>query len=777
LAFPEIIFGGQTLYRTDISWIHYPGHIFMAEEWLAGRVPLWDPYRQAGAPMLAEPQIGVLYPLRILFLSPFSPSLELSLFILGHLSLAALFTFILARSLQMSQPAATLAGLLFGFGGFLMAQVSNLNIMTAAVWLPFILYAVMQAIQRRSWLGALLAGIPLTLQILTAHSQIVFYTLLIILGYGLYRLNADFFFGPNCMKGKVGYALQTGLLVAATISSGLLLAAPQLLPSAELLQFTLRSQSRGLELLTENSLHPLMWFNLLLPSAFGNNVIGFKGGDPFQEVFIYIGLLPLFLAVVSLTGHRNEPETRPYRLFFLLLLASAVLLAMGGSTPLYQYVIQYLPGFDLFRIPARWLMGVSLALAVLAGFGLDNLVENDLPRRTLIIFLLIGLTLALGLILIWVFRADLLTWSDNLNEPYRKLSTAFLNKGFTPDPIYQQRLLLRWAFGLNTPAFLLIANLIAAGGLLTLWMTRHLTNKAFASLTIMAVTIDLLLAGGTTINPVRPEQRWQQLSRGAKYVLEHVGEARVLPLGVSGEDAAVSNLGQYFPSLYRVLSASGYASPLKLARYETFLDAADPVQAIQVLGVRYLLSRGRMGADVAATYPLVYGDDDSVVYENKNPLPRTFVVHQAIQVDSPTEALAYFQSREIDPRQTVILEAETTVPPLAAGDLAAATSAATIIKQNPQLIEIETKLAAAGYLVLLDTFYPGWVATLDGQPTSIYRADYLGRAIFIPAGEHLVRFEYKPQSFQWGLWLALLMVLILIVTAITSWKIGRLEAW
>jgi len=302
-------------------------------------------------------------------------------------------------------------------------------------------------------------------------------------------------------------------------------------------------------------------------------------------------------------------------------------------------------------------------------------------------------------------------------------------------------------------------------------MTRRLTNQTFASLTIIAVTIDLLLAGGTTINPVKPEQRWQQLSGGAKYVLEHVGEARVLPLGVSGEDAAVGNLGQYFPSVYRVHSASGYASPLKLARYETFLDAADPVQAIQVLGVRYLLSRGRMGADVAATYPLVYSDDDSVVYENKNPLPRTFVVHQAIQVDSPTEALAYFQSREIDPRQTVILEAETTFPTLVAGDLAA-TSTATIIKQNPQLIEIETKLAADGYLVLLDTFYPGWVATIDGQPTSIYRADYLGRAIFIPTGEHLVRFDYQPQSFQWGLWLALLMIIILAVTAYLPNNLG-----
>ena len=101
LAFLEIIFGRQSLYWTDLSWIHFPRHIFAAEEWLAGRIPLWDPYEDTGLPLLAETQIGVLYPLSLLFLSSLWPSLELSLFILVHFSLAALFTFILARSLGL----------------------------------------------------------------------------------------------------------------------------------------------------------------------------------------------------------------------------------------------------------------------------------------------------------------------------------------------------------------------------------------------------------------------------------------------------------------------------------------------------------------------------------------------------------------------------------------------------------------------------------------------------------------------------------------------------
>jgi uncharacterized membrane protein YfhO len=73
-------------------------------------------------------------------------------------------------------------------------------------------------------------------------------------------------------------------------------------------------------------------------------------------------------------------------------------------------------------------------------------------------------------------------------------------------------------------------------------------------------------------------------------------------------------------------------------------------------------------------------------------------------------------------------------------------STATIVHQQPQGLKIEANLAADGYLVLLDTFYPGWVAMMDGQPSPIYRANYIIRAVFVPAGQHAVYFEYRPRS-------------------------------
>lgn len=761
LAFPEIIFGRQTLYWTDLSWIHYPRHVFTASEWLAGRAPLWDPYEDTGVPLLAESQVGALYPVSLLFLGPLSPSLELSLFILAHFTLAAFFTYGLARTLALSRPAAGLAGLSFGFGGFLMAQVPNLNIMTGAAWLPLLLLAAIQVARRRRLPVALLAGLPLALQIFTSQPQIVFYSLVVLAAFAVYRLVIDLRLGQGRR------AARTGLLLLVMVASGLLLAAPQILPTLELQQVSVRSQERGLEFLTENSLPPAMWLNLLLPGVFGNNVTGFKGGDPFQEVFVYAGFIPLWLALAGLPGLRRPPESN--RLFFLFLLAGAALLAMGSYTPLYERVIQYLPGFALFRIPSRWLVGVNLALAVLAGIGLDRLLVRGVSRRHMALFGVFGFLLAAGL---WGFGRYGAGWlersGDWLGGTQQRLALAFLERGFQIHPLYRERLLLRWLPGLTAPAFLLAANLVVLAGLLALHHFRRLAPGVLAGLLLAATAVDLVVAGGVTINPLKPAAWWQELSGGARYVIERLDGSRVFPLGMGSEEAAVSHLGHYFPSVYGVRSAGGHGSSLRSARYDTFAHEADPVQAIRVLGVRYLLTLGQMGADVAATYPLVYNDRDSYVYENRQPLPRVFVVHQALRAGSPDEALAHFQERRIDPAQAVVIEGETG-PPLPASPPAGAASTATIVAEQPQAIEIQAELAADGYLVLLDSFYPGWSATVDGQPARIYPANYIGRAVFVPAGRHLVRFEYRSGAFQLGLGLAAL-ALVLIAAAFVPYR-------
>ncbi|MCB0168738.1 MAG: YfhO family protein, partial [Anaerolineae bacterium] len=170
---------------------------------------------------------------------------------------------------------------------------------------------------------------------------------------------------------------------------------------------------------------------------------------------------------------------------------------------------------------------------------------------------------------------------------------------------------------------------------------------------------------------------------------------------------------------------------------------------------------GQMGADVAATYPLAYHDETSYVYENPHPLPRALVVHNIVPADGPADALAYFTGMAIDPRQTAVIEAGADTLP--SPQTPTTPSTATILREDPQSVEIAVTTTAAGYLILLDTYYPGWIATVDGDPTPIYPANTIGRAIFVPPGEHMVKFQYRPLSFSVGVWLFGLMVVIIMV--------------
>jgi hypothetical protein len=430
-------------------------------------------------------------------------------------------------------------------------------------------------------------------------------------------------------------------------------------------------------------------------------------------------------------------------------------------------VIQYLPGFNLFRIPARWMMVVNLAIAVLGGLGLDILRRSPLPRRALGGILLLALLLLLGQALLWFFRADLLAWAGQFDSRSARLLTNHLEYALTVDPVYQDRLWLRRLTWLTSPALWAMLNAGLAIGLLMLVLVRKRASRSLTMLAVLLVALDMALAGGTTINPIRPAEWWQRLSGGAAYVLEHLeAQHRVFPLGVSSETLSISHLGQYFPSLHRLNSASGYASPLRLARYDALLDEANPVRGLQVLAVRYLLTPGQMGSDVAATFPLVYQDEESYVYEIPNALPRAFIVPQAVVADDAEAVLTQLNDFSLDLRQTVILELEPGQPPPPATFApwpSGESATATIISETPQTAEIEVTLPGDGYLVLLDTYYPGWQATLDGQPISIYRANYLGRAVPVPAGEHVIRFEYRPLSFRLGVWLALLTLMVMIL--------------
>jgi hypothetical protein len=149
------------------------------------------------------------------------------------------------------------------------------------------------------------------------------------------------------------------------------------------------------------------------------------------------------------------------------------------------------------------------------------------------------------------------------------------------------------------------------------------------------------------------------------------------------------------------------------------------------------------------------------LYQSPRVLPRAYVAHDARVAPDADTALTWMLRGVFDPfRSAVLEEAGGSVPqPLSSGRPIAA---AEITSYEPTRVEITARAEQPAYLVLTDTWYPGWEAEVDGRPVGIVRANYLFRAVPLEPGEHHVTFAYRPWSFRLGVGVSVLSLLVLL---------------
>jgi Bacterial membrane protein YfhO len=176
-------------------------------------------------------------------------------------------------------------------------------------------------------------------------------------------------------------------------------------------------------------------------------------------------------------------------------------------------------------------------------------------------------------------------------------------------------------------------------------------------------------------------------------------------------------------------------------------------------------------------YRQVYVDDEIRVFEDTTAMPRAFLVPTARIAPSLGTALSEMVHLPFHPDQEVILADDATTQ--ATGGLVAdrgGQGVARITAYAAGAVKIHTSASADAWLVLSDTYYPGWVASVDGRPTSLLRGDVLFRVVPVPAGEHEVEFHFEPASVKLGLVIslgALLLVVGGLILAGGSVRSGR----
>lgn len=184
-----------------------------------------------------------------------------------------------------------------------------------------------------------------------------------------------------------------------------------------------------------------------------------------------------------------------------------------------------------------------------------------------------------------------------------------------------------------------------------------------------------------------------------------------------------------------------------------------------------------------ARYQLAYNDAEARVYTSATTRPRAFLVGQAVRYDARWQALERLEAG-LDITRQMTLENEPPVEarplvtpgpadprlPLPPAPDATSLGRVALVEDTPTRVGLSVEATAPAFLVLSDTYYPGWQATIDGVATPVLLANYNFRAVFVPPGAHRVTFSFEPTSVRLGFAISLVTWALVIVAGLMLWR-------
>lgn len=681
---------GRTAIGLDASTFFYPMYSYLGERLRSGQIPAWNPYQYSGVPFAADPQSGWMYLPAMVLFAVLPLELAARSYMLFHLLLTGFGAYALARVLGMRPAAGVAAALAFSLNGFLFQRN------TCCFAYPPVM----------GWLPLSILGAELAIRTRSMWGRAAWWgasgfavsqVLAVWLGQGAY-------YALPALGAYIGY--RTLVSPPEPWSLGVRLGR-LILNGTGVLLFGFGLSMGGLL--------PRLEYNRLstLAGGYSAGQAPVNGGWTLQQAAgllnmgtaSYMGWTVLLLALGALPLAR----TRRLAPFWLLLALGTLILALRQTTPLHSLLYLVLPGFERLHPhnPERVLMVFYLAAGMLAASTVQELGSLKLRVPSIGAHHLLPL-LAVALAALDLAAASRVMVARELahGAPFGYVKVDFARYY---DPGDAGRFLMR------QPGQFRYFGYDLAG----LWR-------------------------GVPYRHTFPDPRNGRLlvnNRGMMFGLEDVQGYNPIQL-VRYADLinAANGSTQEYRSLY-------------------VLDRGLGSRLLNLLNARYIVvpaavPSGR--ADLAylnQKYPAVLRGSVSVL-ENRDALPRAWIVHAARQVPYDS-ALPLLDSGAVDPRSTVLLE--ETPPKLSAGRSRA--EAATVLEYLPERVTLRVDAASDGMLVMSDIYYPAWKAYLDGQPAKLYVADHAFRAVAVPIGVHTVELRYESAALRLGLSVTLLFML------------------
>lgn len=733
--------------------LHYPLWVTARQMLRAGIPPIWNPYIFCGAPLLAD---SMCHPFDALNLATlWIPDRQAWGYVLFFSFLiAGLFFYFFMREIAVSRLGAFVGAACYMLNGFFIVWAEYRFVVGSFCWVPVVFIALERVIKGRSMAYALLGGTALGFLILAANLHFLLIAFLLFAAYALWRIR----------RVTVDWGRPTALralrAVGIMLAVGIGLSAIQWLPTLEYLPYTQRNLEKYKGC---NFMHPLELLTLVAPNFFGNPAGGsFEGNLLFPRSFIamntpYIGVMGLMLAFVGLWSWRRRPWAR----FFGIVSLGVIAFLLSLNFESIHFAVNLLVPIDTLD-HHRMLVLSAMGLAVLAGFGMDELqrpsahIQRAIHLAALAGFVFVGFTVGLSLLLLpWLPHAEQLSKQQNIlgylfflcgkhTLPILapNVGTAVVITAFAAFLAFEWRFVaLRPRLGRVLPyacAGLLVADILYYGMRFNPFVPPNLVYPNLEVSEFLRSRQGLWRISGLDTREANP---WKG---------DSFPPSSALPYGITD----VRGKDGFYPARTRWFMVTIKRNPRVIFEASVHFDRWKS-KLLNLLGMRYLVSPYLIQD---STMKCIF-NSGVLVYENPAAFPRAFVVHKARVIDDLPQFLLTLFHEAFEPDKEVLLEEEPYGFPLETH--AKSPSAAHIIEYTPTRVAVEVEMKAAGFLVLTDAYAPGWTVTVNGVPGRLLSANLLLRCVPLYEGKHRVEFRYRPLSFTLGTGFTLLTLISL----------------
>ncbi|MYD94394.1 MAG: YfhO family protein [Chloroflexi bacterium] len=820
VLYRDLLFAGRPWLDLDLLLSYQPRYALLAEGLREGRIPLWADGMLAGFPV-AFSEFGWFYPLTWLLLLIFEPLRAYFVELALGMALAAGAAYWLGRVWGLTRLGAYVAAFLFTYGAFIFATSRFLNYVDIFFALPAGVGAIELIARGQRRYGGLLA-ISAAAMALAGHPQIALLWGFVWLLFACTRL--------WWIRSDLGIARAvSGLawIVAAT-GTGLAIGAVRLLPTVTTTGLSARAGGLDFVTASQGSIPP---WSLALGYLYPSFEIPQVLDDSLRaEALLYLGLATPALALVAISAGWRQRMVQ----FLVGLVVLMWILAMG-SFSLGFPLLHKLPLFEFFRQPARFGIAASFGLAFLAAMGTERIRAGELRSSLAVRWVgrawvwlagLIGVGTAAATIVLTGFAFLIVPYGyDYIDRAIVGSEGRFLTAERyyrTFDQLYER---MTAAFSLEywAPRWMLLAALLTA---IVFW--RYLRGRlapAHAQAALVGVLVlDVLLAPGHAI-PTVPEDwygrepqaasvipsdshgEWRvfsyrglaqkfelstaagtQLDRTRRDLLEYVFLQETLTpnLALTGGRASIDGYENLMPRAtaeYLAYVGSerttvpGFASDASLdaaARAELLRLRAP---ALAAANVRFVTSGvpidtptlRQVQAEELELPPWAAVDQTLYVYEVQAWAPRAWIARDWRVVEAEDDTSELLEAIARHPRVPLVDR-----DPGIRSSASAGSDAVAVLDRAPERVTLRVELADPGLLVLNETIFPGWEATVDGRPTEMLTVNTTMRGVPIDsAGAHTVLMTYRPPGFAAGLAVSLAALGALLVLAATGLWVDR----